>query len=442
MAFQRALTRPQMTIYNAGWDNNSRFRVAVCGRRFGKTYLAAEEIRRAVRIAITRGIPPENEIWYGAPTYKQAKRIFWPRLKRFIPAQWLLTSPNESELTIRCKPYGHTVRIVGLDNYDTLRGTGLFFFLGDEWADVADAVWPEILRPMLATTQGHALFLGTPKGYGNFYDFYMKGQPGETKHAGWWSCLYTTMDGGNVPAHEINGARDTLDSRQYRQEYEASFENFSGRCLYSFSRSESVKKVAYDPNSTLHIGLDFNINPMSATVWQENLDAGGQIITCQVDELVLSTSNTSEMGNEIRRRYGRFENDFSSSSRVALSHITIYPDPAGQARRTSSGGHTDISILRDFGFQIFIMNRAPPVRDRLNFTNAMFQNSLGIRKAFVSSHCSKSIESYERYSYKSGSSEPEKTGGFDHLVDATGYYFVARFGHDKFSTIKTSILNR
>ncbi|WP_291366172.1 Terminase-like domain protein [Acetobacter sp. UBA5411] len=123
-----SLTSPQMSIYREGWKKHARFRVAACGRRFGKTFEAAEEIRRALKNTVVRNISPDNEIWYAAPTYKQAKKIFWPKLKATIPKKWLMRPPRESELSLEVGPYGHTIRIVGLENYDALRGSGLFFF--------------------------------------------------------------------------------------------------------------------------------------------------------------------------------------------------------------------------------------------------------------------------------------------------------------------------
>ncbi len=59
------------------------------------------------------------------------------------------------------------------NNYDNLRGSGLFFVQVDEWADCPWAAWEEVLRPMLSTCQykisqtgeprkgGHALRIGT-----------------------------------------------------------------------------------------------------------------------------------------------------------------------------------------------------------------------------------------------------------------------------------------
>ncbi len=295
---------------------------------------------------------------------------------------------------------------------------------------------------MLSTCEGNALFIGTPKGKDHFYDLYLKGQHGETHENGWWSCSYTTLDGGNVSAEEINNAKNSLDLRTYRQEYEASFETFCGRCLYAFSRKYSIKNATYDETKSVHIGMDFNINPMSATVWQEEVDENGIIITTQIDEIIIQTSNTDEISKEILNRYGKKERDFSGSGKYSAQHITVYPDPAGQARKTSASGKTDISILLSYGINVKTRKQSPRVRDRLNFMNSMFENSLKQRRAFISQKCTKSIESYERYAFITGTSEPDKKQGYDHLVDASGYYLYFRFSENTLDINSNKILDR
>ncbi len=407
-----SLTRPQRRIYEAGWQDPVRFRVAVCGRRFGKSFLMAEELRRAVRLAVRDRIGVENEIWYGAPTFVQAKRVMWERLKATIPRAWLRGEPHETDCSLVIRS-GHRVRLVGLDRHDALRGSGLWFFGGDEWADCRSEAWPQTVRPMLSVVRGHALFIGTPKGFDHLYESHELGRPGGRPD--YRSFLYTTLDGGNVAADEIESARALLDPRTFRQEYEASFETYSGRVIYAFSRAASVKTRAYDPSRPVHIGLDFNINPMSATVWQHGDDA-----IHQVDEIVLPTSNTDEMCREIRSRYR------TDGLGTCPSPITIYPDPAGHQRRTSAQGRTDIGILREHGFGIVVLPHHPPVRERMNVVNAHFESASGQRQAFVDPRCSHSISAYERLVYRDGTTEPDKTGGYDHLVDATGYYMFAR----------------
>ncbi|WP_414617648.1 hypothetical protein [Dyadobacter sp. 32] len=91
------LTPKQAFIFVWGWQPLARFRDAVCGRRFGKTFLGKAEMRRAARLAMKWGVSVEDEIWYGAPTFKQAKRVFWRRLKQAIPPEWREGRPNETE---------------------------------------------------------------------------------------------------------------------------------------------------------------------------------------------------------------------------------------------------------------------------------------------------------------------------------------------------------
>lgn len=423
------LTPKQANVYSWGWQPLARFRDAVCGRRFGKTYLGAAEIRRACSLAARWRISPDDEIWYCAPNFKQAKRVFWRRLKRAIPKSWIDGKPNETECYIPLKS-GHIVRVVGLDSYDNLRGSGLFFVLVDEWADCPFVAWEEVIRPMLATCKwivdgiqhfgGHALRIGTPKGFNHCYDTYLKGQAGgEPDHKSW---LYTTLDGGNVPLQEIDAARRNLDPRTFRQEYEGSFENYSGRVYYAFDRRHNVKPCPYDPRRPLHVGMDFNVNPMSATVWQEQDDGD----LWQVSEIVIPTSDTGEMANELRSRYGKpgFE-----AGKIDVGHITVYPDPAGTQRKTSALGKTDIGILRTEGFKVFAMEAHPLVRDRINLVNGKFLTADGKRHAFVDPSCRESIKCYEQSTYKEGTSEPDKSLGVDHIPDATGYYIYTRFAY-------------
>ena len=417
-----ALTAKQGNIYVWGWQNEARFRFAVCGRRFGKTFLVAEEMRRGARLAHLPRVPGKNEIWYGAPTFKQAKRVFWRLLKRAIPRDWLLHGRwHESECCGILKS-GHVLRIVGLDNYDDLRGSGLFFFVGDEWDDAKPEAWSEVILPMLATAGGHALFIGSPKGFAALYQGYVAGQGAEPDVKSW---AYTSLQGGHVPSSEIDRARRTLDARTFRQEYEARFESFAGQVYYAFSRSASVRARDYDAALALHIGMDFNIAPMSATVWQEVPERQG-LVAWQIDEIVLPTSNTHDMAEEIARRYGRAGFDPLNPD---VSHITIYPDPAGAQSRTSAQGMTDLSILSARGFKVLALQSHPLIRDRINLVNARFESADGTRRAFVAPRCVKSIEALEQQAYRPGSSEPDKAGGHDHLNDATGYFMYARYAH-------------
>lgn len=370
----------------------TRFRVVVAGRRFGKTHLAIRELAYHAR-------DPGRDVWYVAPTYKMARQIVWRKLKNRLQDLNWISKTNETELTIQLVN-GSTISLKGADNYDSLRGVGLDFIVLDEFADIAPDAWYETLRPTLSDKQGRALFIGTPKGIGNWaYEIYQNSLDDEN----WRSYTFTTVDGGNVKPEEIESAKRDLDERTFRQEYLATFETFSGRIYYSFDRQANVRKYIQEVPDTIYVGLDFNIDPMSAVVAVRISDT-----LHVIDEVRMFSSNTQEMCEELKQRFPK-------------QKIWVYPDPAGNQRKTSAGGHTDITILRNAGFVVKAPHSHTPVRDRINAVNSRLCDAIGIRKLFIDPKCKYTIEGLERQTYKEGTSQPDKESGYDHMNDALGY---------------------
>jgi len=381
------LTKPQDAIF----FSDSRFRAVVAGRRFGKTFLSTHELLRDALSGKNRNC------WYVAPTYKAAKEIAWEMLNSALPDGYV-SKRNETALSLTLKN-GSTISLKGAEKPDNLRGRALDFVVMDEFADMRPEAWYEVIRPSLSDRLGSALFIGTPKGRNHFYDIWTRGADGEE---GWQAFQYTTIEGGNVDKVEVEAARNDLDERTFDQEYQAKFVNYSGIIYYAFSREESVQPVL-DAGDDLHIGMDFNLDPMSAAVCVRE---GNEIKV--MDEIVIYGSNTDEMVDEIRQRYGD-------------RRITIYPDPASKQRKTSAGGRTDLSILQNAGFAVKVRNSHPAIRDRINSVNSRLRSTTGVRALFVDPKCKQTIASLERQTYKEGTSQPNKDDGYDHMNDALGY---------------------
>jgi len=381
------LTKPQDAIF----FSDSRFRAVVAGRRFGKTFLSTHELLRDALSGKNRNC------WYVAPTYKAAKEIAWEMLNDALPDGYV-SKRNETALSLTLKN-GSTISLKGAEKPDNLRGRALDFVVMDEFADMRPEAWYEVIRPSLSDRLGSALFIGTPKGRNHFYDIWTRGADGEE---GWQAFQYTTIEGGNVDKTEVEAARNDLDQRTFDQEYSAKFINFAGVIYYAFSREESVQPVL-DAGDDLHIGMDFNLDPMSAAVCVRE---GNEIKV--MDEIVIYGSNTDEMVDEIRQRYGD-------------RRITIYPDPASKQRKTSAGGRTDLSILQNAGFAVKVRNSHPAIRDRINSVNSRLRSTTGVRALFVDPKCKQTIASLERQTYKEGTSQPNKDDGYDHMNDALGY---------------------
>ncbi len=144
-------------------QSKSPRKVVVAGRGWGKTRYAAidgvlkglEEVNWAGRTLTT-----ESEVMYMAPTFDQAKGIYWPVLKEVAGPVIERCHENTGLLTLI---NGVRIRLKGMDNPDRARGFILRHAILDEFADMEPMAWDVITGPSVMKTNGSVLFIGTPK---------------------------------------------------------------------------------------------------------------------------------------------------------------------------------------------------------------------------------------------------------------------------------------
>lgn len=381
-----------------------RFKVVVAGRRWGKTQLAKISIIKHARVR-------NRLIWYVAPSYRMAKQIMWPELISSIPKRWI-KKINETVMSIRLVN-GTTIELKGADNPDSLRGVGIHYLVMDEVQDIDPDAWKKVLRPTLASTGGHALFIGTPKAYNFLYELFALGQKPDNQRLGkWMSWQFPTITSPFIPPEEIEAAREDMDEKSFNQEFNASFETMSGRVYHPFDRKIHVQKAQFNPNLPIWVGQDFNIDPMSSVIMQPQEDGS---VWC-IDEVVLFGSNTEEAAAEIERKYWRH-----------LKKIIMFPDPAG-AYRQHARGESDLDILREKGFARQKFHRKhPPIADRVNSVNRMLRSADGKVRLLIDPLCKHLIQSLEQTIYKAGCRDVDKDAGVEHSGDALGYCIQYQF---------------
>ena len=382
------LTKPQQTIS----DSTARFRVVGAGRRFGKSFLSINEMAKFARF-------PNQRIMYLAVTHRQAKTVIWEDLKtQLIERRWV-KKINESEMQIWLVN-GSTITVRSAETKDALRGGKYDFIVLDEVADMDKDVWYSILRPTLSDRRGHAMFIGSPKGRNWFYDLWLQGG----KLDDWASFQYTTLDGGNVPLEEIEAAKRDMDQRTFEQEYLAQFVNYAGVIFYAFDDENIEEHPGIEDYTPLHIGMDFNRSPITAAIATRTEDG-----LHFFDEIEIYSSNTNEMCEEIRARYG-----FGRQ-------IYVYPDATGKRLNTNSNGISDHIILHNAGFKVVTDAANPPVADAISSVNALLCNSSGERRLLIDPKCKRIRETMIKWTYKEGTKVPDKDSGHDHMADAVRY---------------------
>tara|TARA_R100001460_G_scaffold9310_1_gene22592 strand:+ start:719 stop:1966 length:1248 start_codon:yes stop_codon:yes gene_type:complete len=388
-------------------DDTNRFRILAAGRRFGKSYLAMNEMAKFARF-------PEQRILAVAPTYKQCKNIWWNDLKGMMIEKNWAKKINESELQITLVN-SSTITLRSSENYDALRGAKYNFIVLDECADMKPDVWFSVLRPTLSDTGGHALFISSPKGRNWFYELWCEGEK-----ANYSSYQFTTLDGGFVPQEEVEQAQQDLDSRTFEQEYEAQFVSYAGVIYYAFAE-QNIKAYPgpITKDDVLHVGCDFNIDPMSATIAIVKNGIGWVI-----DEIEIYGSNTNELVQEIKARYPQ-------------NRIVAYPDSSG-IKRTTNSGISDHQILQNAGFKLMVQPGNPPVIDRIASVNAAFEHN----KLFIDPKCRSLKNCLIKHTYREGTRQPTKDQGLDHLNDSLGYFVYQHFAIKNTSTKKLKPLTR
>jgi hypothetical protein len=229
----------QLAIYNSP----ARFKVCAAGRRFGKSHFAALTLGiAALQTENEHGqrLTAEAGVYYVAPTFDQAKRVMWPKLHEVLGFErtgGLIRRENVNDGWIELIS-GRKIYIKGADNPDSLRGIALSYVVLDEYADMKSIVWDEIIEPALMDYEGHALFIGTPKGKNHFYKIFMQAmnydfEKTDDPYHMYEAFHFKSGDNPFIKRHELarmmnkdSSSRDTV-----RQEIEASFVSGGGKVL-------------------------------------------------------------------------------------------------------------------------------------------------------------------------------------------------------------------
>lgn len=395
-------------------NSKARFRIAVCGRRFGKTTMALAELIFNATIR-----KPNSLNWYIAPTYRQAKQTAWKMLQSMIPRE-LVVRKHEGELSITLFNESR-IELKGTDIPDSLRGVGLDFVVMDEYADMKPHVWEEIIRPTLADTQGEAMFIGTPDGYNHFYDMYLRGIKGsEVYDPDYQSWRKSSNKNPYFPQEEWEKAKKDSTEDAFAQEYEADFRHFTGRVYKGFNREIHVIPP-------FDIPQHWNIGRYMDRGWRVPSGVGYVAIDEHdnwyiFDEIYATNLTNPELAEFINSRqtnkyfWHSYADSAQASDLMDLENLGAYFSPVKKEPGERAGEWIRMGIQK--------------VAERLKL------GENGKPKLFVFSNCQNHIFEFENYSWDDKKDEnfglterPLKKS--DHLMDGLRYFacmYKAGFG--------------
>lgn len=405
------------------FNDKSRFKFLLCGRRSGKSYLITEDI-----VKTAHSMPSHSELVYFAPTNQMSMELIWEPLEyRLDKLGWSYipkVSKQRFELSRKRKIY-----VLGLERHRRIRGHAVAKVYLDEVAFYdgdLNRAWRAI-RPTLTDLKGGAIFSTTPNGKGSpCYEFYLEtiGKPG------WKFFHWTSFQNPFIDKSEIEEAQNELDAKSFQQEYEASWENFNGLAYWSFDEKLNIKNTApIDYSLPLTLTFDFNVNPTTLLLSQWHHD--GMHYKKEYSFKNSSTEDTVKA----------FCEDFKKQA--SNVRIQIRGDAAGSSRSSNTGRSDydyicEILTYSGFSFDKQVLSHNPPIVDRVKKVNAYLKNFLGVPRIFINPACVDTIKDLS--SQEVIGRIPNEKGNLGHKASALGYDIYYQDRIQKITPVASRIL--
>lgn len=385
-----------------------RFPLVPAGRRSGKT-------ERFKRFLVKQANAVAGQYFAAAPTHDQAKKIFWDDLKAFSLSCTHPKRPSESDRIIFL-PNGSELHVIGLDKPQRIEGIPWKGGGIDEFADVKPDAWEANILPALNTVnpldpeyRAWCWLLGVPDGLNHYYDLCMKAEAGADpsfKVFHWKSAEI-------LPDDVIASMKRSMSAKQFKQEFEASFETASGRIYEDYSKANHTT-ARIEPHEQLMWMHDQNFTPLSSAV---GVRRNGNDLYL-LDEIVLTSAVSKQSAMEFVEKFKAHQN----------KHVLIYGDPAGQAgeKHGHASDYSDIEgVLRANGwaFTRKVKPAHPAIKDRQNAVRAKIKTADGHISLYVNPHtapwCDKGLATVQ---LKDGSTfQEDQSNQYQHITTAIGY---------------------
>lgn len=385
-----------------------RFPVVPAGRRSGKT-------ERFKRFIAKQAMTNPGEMYFAAaPTHDQAKKIFWDDLKLFTFAAAHARPPSESNRIIYL-PNGSEIHVIGLDKPQRIEGIPWTGGGIDEIADIKSEAWQANILPALNTVnptrpdyRAWCWLLGVPDGLNHYYDL---AEYARTSNDPEWA-LFHWKSADILPPDVIESARRQMSQKQFKQEFEASFETASGRIYEDYSDDNHTDRVL-QPHEQIIWAHDQNYTPLSSAVAVRDGDN-----VYFVDEIILESAVSKQSALEFVEKFKEHKN----------KSVLIYGDPAGRAgeKHKQESDYTAIEeVLRLNGwkYERRVKTKHPAIKDRQNSVRAKIKSAAGDVSLYVNPNtakwCHKALSTVQ---LKKGSSfQEDDNNKYQHISTAIGY---------------------
>lgn len=316
-------------------NDDARFKVLACGRRWGKSLIVS-------LMALATLFQLRRRVWIVAPDFSLTEKVF-RELYHILVTQMGVIIPGKKGKARSQKgdyyletPWGSVLECKSLQNPDSLAGEANDLVIADEAAlcnDIED-IWTQMIQPTLMDKEGSALFISTPRGKNQFYKLFLFGQKGLAQKTGKvkiqkdetgidddmteWSCFQRTSYDNPLLSSTPEKSKEEVDKAykravysgqtiKFEQEYLASFEAVSDIVFPGFKTevTETVKysnviNYDYHPDEgPVYAGCDFNFAKPASTLFLQ-VNKNNDVVV--FDERFTLKTNTYMQAQQIKEK--------------------------------------------------------------------------------------------------------------------------------------------
>ena len=340
--------------------------------------------------------------WIIYPTFDLAEELFVQPFKELLDD---INCPYEyNQSKHRFRTAAGNIKIYQLQKPQRIIGAELTFIGFDEfdvesWKN-CDMAFKKAIGRMRGSDNCEIYIVTSPEGYHYTHKIFVT-DDNEDRHL----VKGKTTDNSYLPKSYVKLLESNYDENLLKAYRDGEFVNLSALSTYhSFNREKNVKEVKYNPKKPIHIGQDFNTDPLCAVLWQEYNDKPNIRIF-----KTYSLSHAGEGDLLTERLCQQIKQDYPNNTYFS------YPDATGRAKH-SSARYSDIDILRRH-FKVMVKHINPLVVNRVNAMNKALQDNL-----IIDPSCQDLINDLERTTNKPNTREIDKSNKeLTHLTDALGY---------------------
>ena len=226
-------------------NSQARDKFIVCGRRFGKTLIAAYEV-------VKESLQPNRVIFIVAPTYYLTNKTMDYVL------QFLAKITDKFKYSSKPFPRielgnGSVIEGKSADSPQGILGSSTDLNIIDEAALLSDDIWFRYIKPTTIDRQGRTIAISTPNGQNWLYDLWLGAQKSGKKRA---QFQYSSYDNPHLSREYLEEQKRTMPERVFQQEIMADFMTNAGAVFGDVNKLVDGGMEEYNENHSYTMGAD------------------------------------------------------------------------------------------------------------------------------------------------------------------------------------------